>query len=151
MAAGEEDEGQKLWSWGAGTEGQLATGDLRDELLPRPVCFPRRPVSQIACGGAHAVALAGKNRFFSWVVAVVVYLFIYFSSYSFGFDLMEGGEVVSWGRGSSGQLGHGDLLNRLVPEPVKLFEDCCVVNISAGWNHSGFVSGSPLAILIFVA
>lgn len=52
--------------------------------------------------------------------------------------------MFSWGRGTSGQLGHGDMANCSSPKPISFFEDYSVTQLSAGWNHSGFVSGSPL-------
>lgn len=59
----QEKQVQKIWSWGAGTEGQLGTGRLEDEHLPQllfhhPSLLPcSDPVSQLACGGAHVIAL----------------------------------------------------------------------------------------------
>ncbi len=55
-----------MWSWGAGTHGQLASGSDCDAFTPHLVCaFSGKDVLQIACGGAHAVAVLGK-----WVVHV---------------------------------------------------------------------------------
>ena len=59
----EQEHVQKIWSWGAGTEGQLGTGRLEDEHLPQLLLhhsslLPRSdPISQLACGGAHVIAL----------------------------------------------------------------------------------------------
>lgn len=57
----EEEEEQELWSWGAGTDGQLGTGRLQDELLPQLLLLPSLsavgPISLLACGGAHVLAL----------------------------------------------------------------------------------------------
>lgn len=62
---GEEQScgGGGAWSWGAGSEGQLATGRLDDETVPQflPSLSSALPISQIACGGAHAIALTGKQ------------------------------------------------------------------------------------------
>lgn len=51
--------------------------------------------------------------------------------------------MFSWGRGSSGQLGHGEMVDALYPKPVTFFDGhrYTITHISAGWNHSGFVSG----------
>ena len=49
--------------------------------------------------------------------------------------------MLTWGRGTSGQLGHGDLLSCSLPKPVEFLQDFVVTCVSAGWNHSGFVSG----------
>ncbi|XP_042496795.1 ultraviolet-B receptor UVR8 isoform X2 [Macadamia integrifolia] len=116
--AGEEEEiDGEWWSWGAGTDGQLGTGRLQDEHLPQLLSHlsssvSHHIVSQLACGGAHVIALS------------------------------SGGRVLTWGRGTCGQLGHGELANGLLPKPVKFFESFVISNVSAGWNHSGFVSDS---------
>jgi hypothetical protein len=53
-----------VWSWGAGTHGQLASGSDCDVFTPHLVCaLSGKDVLQIACGGAHAVAVLGE-----WVV-----------------------------------------------------------------------------------
>ncbi|KAM7251300.1 hypothetical protein ACFE04_023183 [Oxalis oulophora] len=112
----EEDEHkqQQIWSWGAGTDGQLATGRLEDDHLPQLLHHfpsPLSSVNMLACGGAHVIALT------------------------------SGGRVFTWGRGSSGQLGHGDTVNvGLYPKPVEFLSSFVVSHVSAGWNHSGFVS-----------
>lgn len=55
--------------------------------------------------------------------------------------LLVGGKVFTWGRGTSGQLGHGDMVNTLYPKVVSSLGDYFITHVSAGWNHSGFVSG----------
>ncbi|EHA8591833.1 putative ultraviolet-B receptor UVR8 [Cocos nucifera] len=73
MAMGEEDrydEEVRAWSWGAASDGQLGTGTLEDQLLPQPLLnFPPlsssaagRRIAQIACGGAHSIALTGNDQ-----------------------------------------------------------------------------------------
>ncbi|XP_038704339.1 ultraviolet-B receptor UVR8 isoform X2 [Tripterygium wilfordii] len=109
---------QQVWSWGAGTDGQLGTGRLEDEHLPQLLRLPSLPscgcVSMLACGGAHAVALTSV------------------------------GNVLSWGRGTSGQLGHGEMVSWLQPKPITSLESHKITHVSAGWSHSGFVSDTGL-------
>jgi secretion-regulating guanine nucleotide exchange factor len=50
-----ESEEVRLWSWGAGTDGQLGTGRLQDEQIPQQISLSS--VSSLACGGAHVIAL----------------------------------------------------------------------------------------------
>ncbi|XP_047322102.1 ultraviolet-B receptor UVR8 [Impatiens glandulifera] len=112
VKTGEEEE-EEVWSWGAGTEGQLGTGRLQDEYLPQ--LLPRSfssigPISLLSCGGAHVVAL------------------------------ISGGKVMTWGRGSSGELGHGELAQSLQPKSVEALSSSIITHVSAGWNHSAFVS-----------
>ncbi|XP_023645360.1 ultraviolet-B receptor UVR8 isoform X2 [Capsella rubella] len=107
------DEEEQVWSWGAGTDGQLGTDKLQDEHLPQLLSLISLPsISMLACGGAHVIALT------------------------------SGGKVFTWGRGSSGQLGHGDILSTSLPKPVSFFDDCVIIQAAAGWSHSGFVSDS---------
>ncbi|KAL9263480.1 Ultraviolet-B receptor UVR8-like protein [Drosera capensis] len=107
---------QKIWSWGAGTDGQLGTGESHDSHTPQLIHHlfpaPRRHISHISCGGAHVIALTSCGR------------------------------VLSWGRGTSGQLGHRDAMNRDRPVAVEALEGVVVSGVAAGWNHSGFVSAS---------
>ncbi|KAJ6761042.1 hypothetical protein OIU79_025809 [Salix purpurea] len=110
----EESKQQQIWSWGAGTEGQLGTGKLEDEYLPQLLHLPflssAGSISTLACGGAHAIALTSV------------------------------GTVFTWGRGTTGQLGHGEMLNSLHPKPVSSLQSYVITHVSAGWSHSGFVS-----------
>ncbi|CAF1928072.1 hypothetical protein HID58_065827 [Brassica napus] len=107
------DEEEQVWSWGAGTDGQLGTAKLQDEHLPQLLWLTSlASISMLACGGAHVIALT------------------------------SGGKVLTWGRGNSGQLGHGDMLDSSLPKPVSFFDDYVVTQASAGWSHSGFVSDS---------
>ncbi|KAL3570035.1 hypothetical protein D5086_027284 [Populus alba] len=110
----EESKQQQIWSWGAGTEGQLGTGKLEDEYLPQLLHLPflssAESISTLACGGAHVIALT------------------------------SGGRVFTWGRGTTGQLGHGEMLNSLHPKPVSSLQSYVITQVSAGWSHSGFVS-----------
>lgn len=93
----EEEEELEVWSWGAGTDGQLGTGKLQDELFPQLLTLSGLSsggsISLLACGGAHVIVLTSR------------------------------GEVLTWGRGTSGQLGHGEMVNILEPKPVTSLED----------------------------
>lgn len=111
----EKDESeQRVWSWGAGTEGQLGTKILQDENFPQLLNQPSlSSVSSLACGGAHVIALTSA------------------------------GKVLSWGRGNSGQLGHGEIVsNALYPKAVTSLDGYVITHVAAGWSHSAFVSDS---------
>jgi len=62
--------------------------------------------------------------------------------------------VLSWGRGNSGQLGHGEVLsNALFPKAVTSLDGYFITHVAAGWSHSGFVSGlfcSGCILTVFV-
>lgn len=49
--------------------------------------------------------------------------------------------MVTWGRGTSGQLGHGEAVNNLQPKAIEALGGFVITHVSAGWDHSGFVSG----------
>lgn len=108
-----EEKVERLWSWGAGTDGQLGTGRLQDEQIPQQLSLSLPSVSSLACGGAHVIALTSD------------------------------GKVLSWGRGDSGQLGHGEVVNNLLyPKAITSLDNYFITHVSAGWGHSGFVSDS---------
>ncbi|CAK9214357.1 unnamed protein product [Sphagnum troendelagicum] len=105
--------GSEVWSWGAGTHGQLASGSDCDAFTPHLVCaLSGKDVVQIACGGAHAVAVLGN------------------------------GEAMTWGRGLSGALGHGNESSWNLPNPVKSLQGIKISIAAAGWNHTAFVTES---------
>ncbi|KAK6922074.1 Regulator of chromosome condensation, RCC1 [Dillenia turbinata] len=110
----EDEEKEEIWSWGAGTDGQLGTGRLEDELIPQllqsSLFSAASPISTLACGGAHVLALTSD------------------------------GKVITWGRGTSGQLGHGDILSCSQPSYVKSLDNFAISYVSAGWAYSAFVS-----------
>jgi alpha-tubulin suppressor-like RCC1 family protein len=148
----EQQEVQEIWSWGAGTEGQLGTGRLEDEHLPQLLHLPSLasagPISLLTCGGAHVIALTSGATlpFLFFVFLLLKKKNILFSSSNSMhlISLLVGGRVLTWGRGTSGQLGHGDIVNSLYPKLVASLQAYFIAHVSAGWSHSGFVSGSFL-------
>uniref|UniRef100_A0A3Q3LA57 Secretion regulating guanine nucleotide exchange factor n=1 Tax=Mastacembelus armatus TaxID=205130 RepID=A0A3Q3LA57_9TELE len=135
-----------VFSWGAGGDGQL--GKLQDQLrvpIPLPV-----PVIQVACGKSHSLALTKGNTehtdgsfvFVCYTLFpttrehrdIKVFLF-YFS----------GGDVLSWGLNSHGQLGLGKNVP-LQPTPALVFalSGVAVTQISAGGSHTLFLTLSSL-------
>lgn len=74
----EEEESQEIWSWGAGTDGQLGTGRLQDELLPQLLSLPSLssagPISLLACGGAHVIALTSGTTYCPYVFNIYLVL-----------------------------------------------------------------------------
>jgi len=80
------DVNGQLYGWGWNKFGQLGVGDNIDHSFPHRVKLPaEEEVVQVSCGWRHTVAITGKSN------------------------------VFSWGRGTSGQLGHGDILDRNMP------------------------------------
>ena len=95
------------WSWGNGGSGKLGHGDRQQQLLPKKVeALAGRRVVVVSAGGPHSIAITAD------------------------------GAVWSWGYGVSGQLGHGDEQNQLLPKKVEAFAGQRVVAVSASRSHN---------------
>ena len=95
-----------VWSWGGGAYGKLGHGDQQNQLLPKKVeAFADQRVVAVSAGGDHNLARTAD------------------------------GAVWSWGWGSCGKLGHGDLQNQLRPKKVEALAGRRVVAVSAE-DHS---------------
>ncbi|XP_077231669.1 ultraviolet-B receptor UVR8-like isoform X2 [Tasmannia lanceolata] len=80
----------KLYGWGWNKFGQVGVGDNVDHCSPVQVKFPHEQiVVQVSCGWRHTLAVT------------------------------EGQSIFSWGRGTSGQLGHGDSIDRNTPKAIE--------------------------------
>ncbi|XP_072351450.1 probable E3 ubiquitin-protein ligase HERC4 isoform X2 [Scyliorhinus torazame] len=81
-----------VYTFGAGSYGQLGHNSTKDEIKPRLVgyLFGKR-VSQIACGSDHTLVFVASS-----------------------------GEIYSFGRGENGQLGNRETSDQLVPLPVNI-------------------------------
>ncbi|KAG7459028.1 hypothetical protein MATL_G00226850 [Megalops atlanticus] len=109
----------QVYSWGHGSEGQLGTGTPHTKtakprkvriLSPTPI-----PITQVACGNFHSMALT------------------------------KGGDVFAWGQNAYGQLGLGKAVSmQHAPCPVLSLTGVPVVQISAGGEHSFLLSHSGL-------
>ncbi|XP_030471685.1 ultraviolet-B receptor UVR8 isoform X2 [Syzygium oleosum] len=79
----------KLYGWGWNKFGQVGVGDNVDHCAPVQVKFPNeQKVAQVSCGWRHTLAVT------------------------------EEGNVFSWGRGTNGQLGHGESVDRNMPKII---------------------------------
>ncbi|CAL1381160.1 unnamed protein product [Linum trigynum] len=80
----------KLYGWGWNKFGQVGVGDNADHCSPVQLKFPRnQKVVQIACGWRHTLAVTDRQN------------------------------VFSWGRGTNGQLGHGESMDRNLPKMIE--------------------------------
>ncbi|KAG2376760.1 Ultraviolet-B receptor UVR8 Protein UV-B RESISTANCE 8 RCC1 domain-containing protein [Vigna angularis] len=155
----EEKGEQVVWSWGAGTEGQLGTKIVKDELFPQLLHQPSlSSISSLACGGAHVIALTFAGKVFSWgrgnsgqlghgeVVSNALFpkAVIWFSVKSVFFFLRfvllgwfsDSGCVFTCGDGTFGQLGHGDYASHCSPVKLTCFGDQRVAQVACGMRHS---------------
>ncbi|GMY12552.1 ultraviolet-B receptor UVR8 isoform X2 [Fagus crenata] len=80
----------KLYGWGWNKFGQVGAGDNVDHCSPVQVKFPHeQKVVQISCGWRHSLAVTERQN------------------------------VFSWGRGTNGQLGHGESVDRNIPKIIE--------------------------------
>ena len=98
-----------VWTWGLGHDGRLGLGDEESREHPTRIsCGPCADqfVTGIAVGEYHSLAVTATRRLFTW------------------------------GRGYYGRLGHGDTLNRYLPEMVRSLSHLQITGISAGVSFS---------------
>jgi alpha-tubulin suppressor-like RCC1 family protein len=101
--------------WGLNGSGQLGNGTTKNSSVPVQVSGLSSGVVEIAAGGSHTCAL------------------------------MAGGEVLCWGRNSSGQLGNGTTKNSSVPVQISGLSSG-VVEIAAGSAHTCAVTAQGGAL-----
>lgn len=101
-------EAADVYAWGWNSKGQCGLPDA-----PEAVCTPTmlgsllgHSVRAVACGAAHSLAVTSR------------------------------GEVLSWGLGGSGQLGHGDLGSTSSPRPIAGLAAEVVQGVACGFGHS---------------
>ncbi|KAJ7519002.1 hypothetical protein O6H91_20G018700 [Diphasiastrum complanatum] len=105
----------QLWSWGGNSNYELGRGDKRNDFRPKQVPnMYNNRIVQVACGGYHSTALT------------------------------EDGQVLTWGHGGHGQLGHGCLSNGKVPQVVEALIDQQIVYVACGslWTAAVTESGA---------
>jgi alpha-tubulin suppressor-like RCC1 family protein len=79
----------KLYGWGWNKFGQVGAGDIEDHCSPVEINFPdEQKIAQVACGWRHTLAFTEKKN------------------------------VFACGRGTSGQLGHGEIVDRNTPKLI---------------------------------
>ena len=100
--------GGQVMTWGTGKYGELGLGKhIQCSVIPRVVpSFRSVQITQIASGNQHCLAIDSEGR------------------------------LYSWGRGSSGQLGHDNGNNYFEPTLIAFFEHYCVEQCAAGRQHS---------------
>lgn len=55
-------------------------------------------------------------------------------------DAENGNEVFSWGRGTKGQLGHGNTDDLITPKSIELLKTVNVLSLSSGETHSACIT-----------
>ncbi|KAK6139284.1 hypothetical protein DH2020_026978 [Rehmannia glutinosa] len=158
----DDEEQQKIWSWGAGTDGQLATGRLQDEHSPQLLrslsAFGH--IISLSCGGAHVIAISTGGRVLTWGGEVLVswamakwltvynrrllrlwkalllLMFLLAGITLALFQCSDSGAIFTCGDGSFGQLGHGDFKSQCSPLEVSYFGSKHIDQVACGMRHS---------------
>ena len=104
-------EAGRVWTWGAGGSGRLGHNSEADLLAPAVLPLAARKIVTVAAGHAHTLAVG------------------------------DDGVLVLWGEGTIGQLGLGDLDNRLVPtcmgsDEERPFGGSGVKSAACGFYHT---------------
>jgi serine/threonine protein kinase len=141
----------QVYAWGLGSAGQLGSGELLEELIPRPLNLQHKIV-HISAGVDHTLALSDAGEVFSWGSGSGGKLghgnFEWYSSprkidslkhkivsVAAGTDhslaCTHDGHVYSWGAGLFGALGHGNSENLNAPKQI--------IPFSPSWSVVKFV------------
>nr|CAB3454241.1 unnamed protein product [Digitaria exilis] len=117
----------ELYTWGRDEgDGRLGLGsgggpgEAGSLSVPSKVNALPVPVAAVACGGFFTMALTSDGQLWSWG---------------------DEGEVLSWGHGGHGQLGHPTLQNHRVPLAIKALSEERIVYITCGGSTSAAITG----------
>ncbi|GMI87372.1 hypothetical protein like AT1G69710 [Hibiscus trionum] len=153
----------KLFTWGAGDKGELGHGDKEPRLFPQSVgALFDDNISRVACGQNITVALTSTGQVYTMGSSAYGQLGIPTSdgkvptrvkgklAYSFVEEIACGShhvaiitakkEIYTWGRGTNGQLGHGDTNDRATPTLVDFLKHKQVRNVVCGSNFTAVIS-----------
>ncbi|KAL0722399.1 hypothetical protein Bca4012_036998 [Brassica carinata] len=151
----------KLFTWGDGEDGKLGHGDKECRLIPSCVAeLDATSFQQVACGQSITVALSASGQVYAMGVLDPSHDNVVKAPTS----CIEGGglgksscvqevacgfhhiavlnskaEVYTWGRGSNGQLGHGDTEYRRVPTLVRALKGKQVRKVVCGSNYTAAI------------
>ncbi|KAL2546770.1 Regulator of chromosome condensation (RCC1) family with FYVE zinc finger domain [Forsythia ovata] len=160
----EESDGPlsgKLFTWGNGDKGRLGHGDNESRLVPECIdSLVDVSFSQVACGNNLTVALTTSGRVYTMgdvygrlvnpvasgrtptcvegKIADSIVEEIACGSHHVAV-LTSKAEVYTWGKGSNGQLGHGDNNDRNTPTPVDFLKDKQAKSVACGSNFTAVI------------
>lgn len=105
-------ESGELYTWGSSVWHQLGHGERKNVVEPRRVtALEGKRVVEVSCGAYHTAVRT------------------------------DAGRVYTFGAGSLGALGHGDLVDQEIPRLVDSLVNRCVQHVSCGWYHTTVVVG----------
>ena len=148
---------QGAYSWGGGLLGVLGHGGESDELMPRMIdALQAERISCISCGAYHSAAASHDGKLFVWgwgdsfanefgaldeaYTSVPRLISLGGTTRVKGISCGcfataawdVGGQLYTWGRGESGQLGHGTCDTVVLPRPVEALTGVLVVQVAWG-------------------
>ncbi|WP_298268198.1 hypothetical protein [Geobacter sp.] len=152
-----------VWAWGSNGAGQLGRSPASLGMSSTPVKVGgfSAPITAVAAGGTHSLALDANGAVWAWggntygqaafnnlstvrsVPAMVPNLGIAASgiaaggSHSISFNATQ---VMAWGRNANGQLGNGSTTDSITPVLVQGLSG--VTKIAAGGSHNLALVGS---------
>ena len=154
----------QVFSWGAGSLGQLGDGSTASSTVPVPVTFPTGPggapvvITAVTAASAHALALTSTGAVFAWgadvfgqlgsggatpvdvPTPVSVPTGVTFTAIAAGGDhslgLTATGQVLAWGANNYGQLGDGTTASHATPAAINAPAGVTFTAIAAGTAHS---------------
>ncbi|KAI7758163.1 hypothetical protein M8C21_007275, partial [Ambrosia artemisiifolia] len=152
----------KLFTWGDGDTYRLGHGDKETKLVPTCVAALVDPnFCQVACGHTMTIALTTSGHVYTMGSQIYGQLGNPQAdgklpirvegklSKSFVEEIACGAnhvavltsktDVYTWGKGSNGQLGHGEIDNRNSPTRVEGLKDKQVTSISCGTNFTAVI------------
>ncbi|GAM20383.1 hypothetical protein SAMD00019534_035580 [Acytostelium subglobosum LB1] len=157
------DTSRGLMTWGSGSYGKLGFKPEKDsqntpERLPN---FQTSDICSISCGSYYSAMLTENGDVYMWgrgsvknppvptlgngtlddqmtpqkveILSEVVVISIGFYHSA---ALKSNGELLTWGVGEDGQLGHGDTLNQPVPKVVQAMSSHWVTQVCCGEKHT---------------
>eukprot|EP00050_Salpingoeca_kvevrii_P003053 m.212435 g.212435 ORF g.212435 m.212435 type:complete len:1529 (+) comp10754_c0_seq1:91-4677(+) len=158
-----------VYAWGMGSHGQLGTGETT--MKPKPVLVEElsdKTVTAVACGHFHSLVLATDGVWaFGWgmhgqlgngktenalkPVLIRNLLNHKIAQIDCGFNhsvvLTANGEVLSFGCGIYGQLGHGTTARHLEPKPIAFLKNTPIRKITCGENQTLFLTHDDKMLL----
>jgi len=150
-----------LFTWGRGQNGRLGHGGTENEMLPKAVeALAGQHVSQVSCGDFHtACVILNPTHVYAWglglsgrlghgdeanchvptlieTLAGVHVTCVACGGHHSATINEPAGQLMTWGGGAFGKLGHGNRLAQTKPKLVTAIQGKRLVRVSLGPHHS---------------
>jgi len=156
-------ESGDVYTWGHGKDGQLGHGDCKDVYAPKAVRgLQSKLIRHVSCAEHHAAAVSETGVLFTWgrgqngrlghggsnnelfpkvVESLGGHHVVQVSCGDFHTScaILNPMQVLTWGLGLSGRLGHGDEVDCLVPTSVEPLSGLQVACVACGGHHTAAI------------